>query len=97
MIVFSTPHHADVKMFDDLATFAIKKMGASDALPSALADDLLVDALTQLTLAVEHAEKTAARWGEDGVSLAVRLGPLAALLSYAVAHQQTVMWDASHW
>lgn len=97
MIVFSTSHHADVKMFDDLAKFAIRKMGASDALPSALSGELLNESLEKLVLAREQAQQSAASWGEDGVALAVRLAPLEALLTYAVSHNQTVMWEQSAW
>ncbi|AEG31137.1 DUF1840 family protein [Thiomicrospira cyclica] len=97
MIVFRTSHHADVKMFDDLAKFAINKMGASDALPSALSGELLAESCEKLRLAREQAQKTAATWGEDGVALAVRLAPLEALLAYAVASNQSVMWESTAW
>ena len=97
MIVFRTTHHADVKMFDDLAKFAINKMGASDALPSALSGELLTESCEKLRLAREQAQQTAASWGEDSVALAVRLAPLEALLNYAVANNQTVMWERSAW
>ncbi|SFR53463.1 DUF1840 family protein [Thiomicrospira sp. ALE5] len=97
MILFSTPHHADVKMFDDLAKFAIQKMGASDALPSALSGEQLRVSYANLIKAREQAQQTAAKWGEDGVALAVRLAPLEALLDYAVANKQMVMWEHSAW
>ena len=97
MIVFSTPHHADVKMFDDLAKFAISKMGASDALPSALSGELLAESVAKLSQAREQAQTTAVSWGEDGVALAVRLAPLEALLDYAVVNNQTVMWEHTAW
>ena len=97
LITFSTPSHASLTFFGDVALRLLKMMGHSGTVPSAiLAEDVPV-ALAKLRQAVaahgdEETRQDDSR--EESVSLAHRAMPLIDLLETAAREEEDVMWRA---
>ena len=100
LVTFSTPVHANITMFGDVALHLLKLMGHSATVPGALLADDIPAALERLEAAVEtdrqspqpqqlHKEED----GEPPVSLAHRALPLIELLRAAAKARRNVMWD----
>lgn len=95
LVTFSTPSHANLTFFGDIATRLLKMMGHSGTVPSAiLAEDVPV-ALAKLRHAVNAhgGEETGeGDGGSESVSLAHRALPLIGLLETAAREEEDVMW-----
>ncbi len=98
LVTFSSPAHADITMFGEVAISLLKMMGHSGTVPSAIRAVDLSAALTKLESAV--AESKAAEQQTDPdvefkPGLAQRALPLISLLKAAINQNADVMWDKS--
>lgn len=101
LVTFSTPVHANITMFGDVALHLLKLMGHSATVPGALLADDIPAALERLEAGVEaHSQSPQPQPlqeeedGEPPVSLAHRALPLIGLLRAAAKARQNVMWDS---
>ncbi|MEX1199388.1 MAG: DUF1840 domain-containing protein [Methylophaga sp.] len=97
IVTFSSPAHADITMFGDVAQQMLKIMGHSGIVPSAFNPQDLPAALAKLEQAV--AESKAAEQQPDPDAefkpgLSQRAMPLISLLKAAIAHNEDVMWNS---
>ncbi|MEA3639667.1 MAG: DUF1840 domain-containing protein [Lamprobacter sp.] len=102
LITFTTPVHADITMFGDVAKALIRMMGHSGAVPGALLAEDIPAALTRLKAAVdanpdapldpEHDDADDDARAQS-VSLRHRALPLIDLLEAAARDEKHVMWD----
>ena len=102
LITFTTPVHADITMFGDVAKALIRMMGHSGKVPGALLAEDVPAALERLKSAVESnpdAPLNPRRDEDDdearsqSVSIKHRALPLIELLEAAAREQKNVMWD----
>ena len=101
LVTFSTPVHANITMFGDVALHLLKLMGHSETVPGALLAEDIPAALARLESAVEADRRSPQpqQWqeeedGEAPVSLAHRALPLIDLLRAAAKAKRNVMWDS---
>lgn len=103
LVTFSTPVHANITMFGDVALHLLKLMGHSATVPGALLADDIPGALKRLEAAVEangesplpQKQLQEEEDGESPVSLAQRALPLIDLLRAAAKSGRNVMWDSA--
>lgn len=103
LITFTTPVHADITMFGDVAKALIRMMGHSGSVPGALLADDVPAALAQLKAAVDANPEAPLNPKDDeddgdeartqSVSLRHRALPLIDLLEAAARDKKNVMWD----
>ena len=103
LITFTTPVHADITMFGDVAKTLIRMMGHSGSVPGALLAEDVPAALERLRTAVEanpEAPLNPHRDDDDdaearalSVSLKHRALPLIDLLEKAARDEKNVMWS----
>lgn len=102
LITFTTPVHADITMFGDVARELIRMMGHSGSVPGAILAADVPAALERLKAAVAanpDAPLNPRREDEDprergqSVSLKNRALPLIDLLEAAAREDKHVMWD----
>jgi len=101
LITFTTPVHADITMFGDVAKELIRLMGHSGSIPGTILADDVPAALERLKGAVaanpdaplnpRHLDDEDARG--QSVSLRHRATPLIELLQAAAREEKNVMWD----
>ncbi len=96
LVTFTTKAYADITMFGDDALSMLKMMGHSAAVPGAIREEDVAQALSRLKAAIESgnssppvADKNAE---EPVVSTAHRALPLINLLSAAVKEKCYVTW-----
>ena len=97
LITFSTPSHADLTFFGDIAIRLLKMMGHSGTVPSAILAEDVPAALEKLRHAVAaHGDDETGQddGGEESVSLAHRAMPLIGLLETAAREEEYVTWRA---
>ncbi len=97
LVTFSSPAHADITMFGDVAQQMLKIMGHSGTVPSAFNPDDLPAALAKLEKAVadsKAAEQQADPDAEFKPGLAQRALPLISLLRASIEQNEDVMWDS---
>ncbi|KAA6182030.1 DUF1840 domain-containing protein [Thiohalocapsa marina] len=103
LITFTTPVHADITMFGDVAKALIHMMGHSGSVPGAILAEDVPRALEKLKAAVARNPESPlnpARDAEDddtrgqSVSLAHRALPLIDLLEAAAREEKNVMWSS---
>lgn len=97
IVTFSSPAHADIIMFGDVAQQMLKIMGHSGTVPSAFNPQDLPAALAKLEQAA--AESKAAEQQPDPDAefkpgLAQRAMPLIGLLRAAIEQNEDVMWNS---
>lgn len=97
IVTFSSPAHADIIMFGDVAQQMLKIMGHSGTVPSAFNPQDLPAALAKLEQAA--AESKAAEQQPDPDTefkpgLAQRAMPLIGLLRAAIEQNEDVMWNS---
>lgn len=97
IVTFSTPAHADITMFGDVAQQMLKIMGHSGTVPSAFNPQDLQAALAKLEQAA--AESKAAEQQPDPdvefkPGLSQRAMPLISLLKAAIDQNEDVMWSS---
>lgn len=104
LITFTTPVHADITMFGDVAKALIRMMGHSGAVPGALLAEDVPAALERLRGAVEsnpeapldpRADDDDDEARSQSVTLKHRAMPLIELLESAAREEKNVMWRAS--
>ena len=103
LITFTTPVHADITMFGDVAKELIRLMGHSGSIPGAILAEDVPAALARLKSAVEANPAAPLNPGRDdddadarsqSVSLRHRALPLIDLLESAAREEENVMWDS---
>ena len=102
LVTFSTPAHANITMFGDVALHLLKLMGHSETVPGALLTEDIPAALERLEAAVEadgqsplpKQQLQEEEEGESPVSLGHRALPLIDLLRAAAKTKGNVMWDS---
>ncbi|MGD2076035.1 MAG: DUF1840 domain-containing protein [Gammaproteobacteria bacterium] len=101
LVTFSTPAHANITMFGDVAVHMLELMGHSATVPGALLSEDIPAALKRLEAAVEADQQLPqpqqSREDDDEeapVSLAHRALPLIGLLRAAADAKCNVMWDS---
>ncbi len=97
IVTFSSPAHADISMFGDVAQQMLKIMGHSGTVPSAFNPQDLPAALAKLEQAA--AESKAAEQQPDPDAefkpgLSQRAMPLISLLKAAIDQNEDVMWNS---
>ncbi len=102
-ITFKSKHSPDILMLEGVARELIRLMGHSGSVPGSLAADDIAAALAHLESAVKdgparalnadrkHDEEDEKR--EPKISVALRAGPLLAMLKTALQEQEHVIWD----
>lgn len=102
LVTFTTPSHADITLFGDVAASLLKMMGQSGNVPGAIMPDDVGPALDSLNAALAardgSEEDTASATGDDNeasqkVKLDTRAVPLIELLQSAKAAGDNVVWD----
>ena len=97
IVTFSSPAHADITMFGDVAISLLKIMGHSGTVPSAFNPKDLPAALAKLEQAVAESKASEQQPDPDAEfkpGLSQRALPLIGLLKAAIAHNADVMWDS---
>lgn len=95
LITFSSPAHADITMFADVAQQMLEIMGHSGTVPSAFNPEDLPAALANLQQAVTKSKAIEQYQDADAEftpGLAQRALPLISLLKAAIAQQANVVW-----
>lgn len=104
LIHFSSIATESITMFGDDALLLIKMLGASGAIPGAISEENIPAALQALRQQLQlhgkavsssaiQAEKGDDSDHEPSVTLAMRAGPLIAILERAAAAKAPVMWE----
>jgi hypothetical protein len=100
LVTFSTPAHANITMFGDVALHLLELMGHSATVPGALLAEDIPAALQRLEAAVEADRQSSEPPSQEPddeeppVSLAHRALPLIELLRAAAKARRNVMWDS---
>jgi len=96
IVTFSSPAHADITMFGDVAISLLKIMGHSGTVPSAMKAEDLPAALVKLETAVANSKAAAQKPDPDAEfepGLSQRALPLISLIKAAMAADADVIWD----
>lgn len=96
LVTFSSPAHADITMFGDVAQQMLKIMGHSGTVPSAFNPEDLPSALAKLENAVNESKAAEQQPDPDAEfkpGLAQRALPLISLLKAAIEQNKDVMWQ----
>lgn len=105
LVTFKTDCYANITLFGDVAQAFLRVMGHSGNVPGSISAADVPAALSRLSKAVESGEvkmpAPATRRDDDDdeddeellVSLKNRAFPLIALLSAAVASEDSIMWE----
>ena len=99
LVTFSTPTHADITMFGEIALAMLTVMGHSASVPGAILAEDVAAARDRLRAAIEAdrtapvvAVATSTNDSEPAVSFTHRALPLLDLLSAAMRDQRDVIW-----
>lgn len=102
LVTFTTPSHADITLFGDIASSLLKMMGQSGNVPGAIMAEDVGPALESLKAALA-AQADEAGGGDSGaadddeesrkVQLDTRAMPLLGLLEAARQSGDNVVWD----
>lgn len=96
-IRFSVVAGPTIKMFEKEALEMLRAMGQSGTVPSAMASEDVLAAVTSLQSAlnkrVESEQPVKDGYGDDVVDIKTRAFPLIELLNTAVKESKSVMWE----
>lgn len=102
LVTFSSPAHANITMFGDVAAQLLKMMGHTGTIPSAIVAKDIPVALAHLEAAIEatkqeHEPDVSEEDNQQASSVSIphRALPLIEMLNAAIEDDSNVMWEGN--